>query len=298
MSGRQPPRRRCAFLTMDDISGFVSDADLSVPALQELEWDVDFVSWRRRDIDWNCYQLVYICTPWDYQDDPQAYLDVLGSIERSSALLVNSLETVRWNLDKQYLRELETRGVHIVPSLWFEHWSHTIPETAFSTFRTDRVVVKPQVGANADRTFVVERPAPTSQIDDLEKTFASTRLFVQPFVDSVQSEGEYSVFYFGGDFSHAILKVPRPGDFRSQEEHGADIRNCAGDDHLRAAAEKALALVRPAPVYARADFVRGNDGEYLLMELELNEPALYFRMDAGSPRRFAKALTAAWATTA
>ncbi len=90
------PARRCAYLTMDDSSGFVTDADLSVPAMAALGWTVEFVSWRTEDVDWDGYELVYICTPWDYQDDPDAYLAVLADIDQSAALLVNSVATVRY----------------------------------------------------------------------------------------------------------------------------------------------------------------------------------------------------------
>jgi hypothetical protein len=279
---------------MDDISAFVSDADLSLPAMTALGWDVDFVPWRAAGVDWSRYDLVYICTPWDYQDDPDAFLDVLYRIEKSSALLVNPLDTVRWNLDKHYLRELESKGVRIVPSRWHDAWEPGIPDAAFSAFGVERIVVKPVVGANADYTWVLTRDNVPRLSPELARVYARRRLFVQPFIEAIEQEGEYSVFYFGGRYSHAIQKTPQPGDFRSQEEHGADIRYAPRDAVLCRAAESALAAVTTMPVYARADYVRGPDGEFLLMELELNEPALYFRLDPGSPERFAAALDAAW----
>mgnify|MGYP001827407301 FL=1 len=288
------PSRRCAYLTMDDISGFVSDADLSLTPMAALGWQVEFVPWRKPHVDWDSYELVYICTPWDYQDDPEAYLCVLADIERSTALLVNSLDIVRWNLDKRYLRELEARGVGIVPSLWFEAWTDSIPAAAFSTFATERIVVKPQVGANADHTYVLTPANAAMLVQVLGRIYGNRPLFVQPFMRSIEAEGEYSAFYFRGQYSHAILKVPRPGDFRSQEEHGADIRFAPRDEALCAAAEVALAAIETMPVYARADYLRDTDGRFLLMELELNEPSLYLRVDPDSPARFARALDSAW----
>ena len=279
---------------MDDISAFVTDADMSIPAMTALGWDVEFVSWRMPGVDWDDYDLVYICTPWDYQDDPDAYLAVLDRIERSSALLVNPLDTVRWNLDKRYLGGLESKGVRIVPSRWHDAWEAGILEAAFSAFGVDRIVVKPQVGANADHTYVVTPDSVADLTAELAAVYARRRLLVQPFISAIEEEGEFSVFYFGGRYSHAIRKTPKPGDFRSQEEHGAEIRFAPLDAALCRSAESALAAVVPMPVYARADYVRGPDDEYLLMELELNEPALYFRLDPDSPARFAAALDAAW----
>ena len=287
-------RKRCAYLTMNDRSAFVNDADGTLPAMAALGWKVDYVSWRRQGVDWDDYAMVYVCTPWDYQDDPEAYLRALERIDQSTAFLVNPLDTIRWNLDKRYLRELEQRGTAIVPSLWFERWSGDLPGAALAAFATERVVLKPQVGANADFTYVLDAGTPETTLGELAQAFAERPFFVQPFLNAIQTEGEYSLFYFGGEYSHAILKTPEPGDFRSQEEHGAEIVRADADNGLKALAEAVLTALSPSPVYARADFVRGPDDGFLLMELELNEPSLYFRVDPESPARFAAALDAAF----
>jgi hypothetical protein len=252
---------------------------------------VDMVPWRR-DVDWDEYDLVYICTPWDYQDDVGAFMDVLETIERSSALLVNSLDLVHWNLEKTYLRELEMRGADIVPSLFFDRFDADRVAACFAAHDADRIVVKPVVGANADHISVLSQPLSAATVDELRQVFEDRPFFVQPFIDSVQSEGEYSLFFLGGDYSHAILKKPKQGDFRTQEEHGADILGVAPPDALIDTARSVLGVVNPQPVYVRADFVRGR-GRFLLMELELIEPSLYLRTDPGAPARFAAALAQA-----
>ncbi len=282
--------KRCAYLTMDDIGDFVSDADLSFAPMAELGWQVDMVPWRH-DVDWDDYDLVYICTPWDYQNDVAGFLDVLATIERSSARLCNSLELVRWNLEKTYLQELESRGADIVPSLFFDAFDARRVGACFDRYGTERIVIKPVVGANSDHIFVLQGHPGAEVLEELRRTYARRSFFVQPFVDGVQSEGEYSLFFFGGDYSHAILKKPRAGDFRSQEEHGADILAVDAPTALVEAARGVLGVVSPQPVYVRADFVRGTGERFLLMELELIEPALYFRTDPGSASRFARALT-------
>jgi hypothetical protein len=109
--------KRCAYMTMDDFGDFVSDADLSFAPMAELGWEVEMVPWRS-DVDWADYDLVYICTPWDYQNDVAGFIAVLERIEASSAKLVNSLDLVHWNLEKHYLRDVEKRGADIVPSLF------------------------------------------------------------------------------------------------------------------------------------------------------------------------------------
>ncbi len=281
--------RRCAYLTMDDISGFVSDAELSFAPMAELGWDVEMVPWQS-NIDWSAYELVYICTPWDYQNDVAGFLDVLATIENSSARLVNGLDLVHWNLEKTYLQELEMRGADIVPSRFFDRFDADRIAACFDLHATDNIVVKPVVGANADNIFVLGRPLSSGAIDQLGRVFAKRPFFVQPFVENVRLEGEYSLFFFGGEYSHAILKKPKPGDFRTQEEHGADILSVEAPAALVETARRVLGVVNPQPVYVRADFVRDTGQRFLLMELELIEPALYFRTDPESARRFAAAL--------
>jgi glutathione synthase/RimK-type ligase-like ATP-grasp enzyme len=284
--------RRCAYLTMDDIGNFVADSNLSVAPMTELGWEVEMVPWRR-DVDWNDYDLVYICTPWDYQNDVESFLDVLEAVESSSARLVNSLDLVRWNLEKTYLRELQARGADIVPSIFFDRFDADRIAACFGAHDTRKIVVKPVVGANSDHVFLLDEPLPAATVEKLRQTYDRRPFFVQPFIDSVLSEGEYSLFFFGGDYSHAILKKPRAGDFRTQEEHGADILGIEAPPALITTARKILAVVDPRPVYVRADFVRDRGERFLLMELELIEPSLYFRTDPESARRFASALNQA-----
>ena len=199
---------RCAYLTMEEIGNFVADSDLSIAPMAELGWEVEMLPWRR-DVDWNDYDLVYICTPWDYQHDVEAFLGVLEAIERSSARLVNSLDLVRWNLEKTYLRELEMRGADIVPSIFFDRFDAHRIAACFSAHDTGMIVVKPVVGANSDHIFVLTEPLPGDAVEELEQTFERRPFFVQPFIDSVQSEGEYSLFFFGGEviggFSIALI---------------------------------------------------------------------------------------------
>ena len=116
-------------------------------------------------------------------------------------------------------------------------------------------------------------------------------MLAQPFLSAITTEGEFSLFYFNGELSHTILKTPKAADFRVQEEHGGVIRAVETDDALREAGDAALRAIGEKTLYARADFVRANDGSgYWLMELELIEPSLYLRMDKGAPERFARAL--------
>jgi glutathione synthase/RimK-type ligase-like ATP-grasp enzyme len=282
--------KRCAYLTMAEPGDFVTDYDLSFDAMAALGWRAEPVVWNDPAIDWDAFDAVYICTPWDYPQRVEEFLNVLETIDRSAAVLINPLPLVHWNLEKNYLRDIEARGGAVVPSLWCERFEATEIRGWFAAHGTERIVVKPAVGANAADTFVLEEPVPPELIRVLAETFGQRRFFVQPFMPNVIAEGEYSLIWFGGECSHAILKTPKAGDFRSQEEHGAEIRAVRPLPALLAAARGIFECVEPKPAYGRADLVRGEGDRFLLMELELIEPSLYLRTDAGASARFAAAI--------
>jgi glutathione synthase/RimK-type ligase-like ATP-grasp enzyme len=280
---------RGAFLSMDNTDGWSIDADLAIPPLQELGWHIDTVAWRSPDVDWGAYDAVYIGTPWDYPDDVAHFIRVLEKIDLSGAVLVNDFELVRWGIPKTYLRDLEARGADIVPSLWFDCLSPGQLSPFFEALCSDRLVIKPVVSTNARDTFLLDRDHAADKAGLLLESFRDRAFVVQPFIENIRTEGEYSLFYFAGACSHAVQKVPKAGDFRVQEEHGAGIRAVIPDASLVACADRILGLVKPQPVYARCDLVRGPDGRFLLMELELIEPSMYLRMHPDAPQRFAVA---------
>ncbi|MGI8433025.1 MAG: ATP-grasp domain-containing protein [Chthoniobacterales bacterium] len=281
---------RCAFLTLEDPTGFVIDDELAYAPLAALGWRAEAIPWSRK-VNWQVYDAIVIRSTWDYINHPDAFLAVLAEIESSGTPLCNSLELVRWNLRKTYLRDLAARGVPVVPTIWREQLQPNELPGLLAAVGTREVVIKPIVGLNAEGAFRLDPQTASSRADEVGAYYADRAFMVQPFLSAITTEGEYSLFYFNGQYSHAISKVPKAADFRVQEEHGGLITAVTTNDALRAAGETALRALGTAPLYARADFVRANDGsDYWLMELELIEPALYLRMDPGAPERFARAL--------
>lgn len=283
--------KQCAILSMDNLDDFEAYDELLIEPLAKYGWQTEFVSWRATNVDWNQFDVVVIRTPWDYQDDAPAFLNVLADIERSTAVLENSLDIVQWNIDKQYLNSLEDKGVMIVPSLWREKLNKEEISTFYQHFNTHQVVLKPRISANADNTFWLTEAQAQARADELVDVFKDKPFIIQPFVESVITEGEFSLFYFDGQYSHAILKTPKQDDFRVQEEHGGRLTTITPESRLVEAAEKALQAIDEMPLYARVDFVRMGDN-FALMEAELIEPSLYFNMDEQSAQRFADAFVA------
>ncbi len=277
--------RRCAFLTMRDIGDYVTYDHLLIPAMQTAGWQVDMVVWQD-EVDWDQYALVIIRTPWDYFDHQQAFLVVLERIEQSRARLENPLDIVRWNIDKRYLQELQRRGCPIVPTLFAGQLTAADVEAAFAEFDCDSLVIKPTVSASAINTFPVKRQFWQTQQADILPVFQNRTAMLQPFVQAVTEEGEYSLFYFAGQLSHVILKTPKAGDFRVQEEYGSQLQRIVPESALVKAGQQAIDALGKTLLYARVDLVRLADGSFALMELELIEPSLYFNMDPDSAQRF------------
>lgn len=284
--------KRCAFLTMSDPEGFVIDDELAEAPLRDLGWSVTSIPWSREDVDWGELDAVVVRSTWDYQRTPARFLAALEAISGTGVPLFNSLERIRWNVHKRYLLELEEEGLPVVPTVLRPGLGPGEGDELFDALAAEEVVLKPELGAGAEGAVRVRRGAWADRAEEIESSFSDRTLLAQPFVPSVTDEGEWSLIYFNGVYSHAILKIPAPGDFRTQEELGAEIRSVRPSEPLRNAADRVVGFLSSrAPLYARVDLVRSPQRDiFWLMELELIEPSLYLRSDRWAPDRFAKAL--------
>lgn len=281
--------KKCVILSMDDCSGYEVSDHLLIKPLNQLGWHCDTISWRANNIDWSDYNLVMVRSPWDYQLSCAAFLKVLQEIEDSSAHLDNPLNIIKWNINKHYLRELEAKGIEIVPTLWCDDIHNNDSPEFFKQLLTDEIVIKPCVSAGAFDTYRLTRTTALEQQTELLDKFKQREFMVQPFMSGIIEEGEFSLFYFDDQFSHAILKIPQNDDYRVQEEFGSSIVKIDPEHSLKQHAEKVLKVIDSSLLYARLDFVRTATG-FALMEAELIEPSLYFNLDEKSPQRFVDAV--------
>lgn len=279
-----------AFLTMADMSGYISDDELAALVLRDRGARVTILPWDC-GTNWREFDLVVLRTTWDYQARLDAFLKVLQEIEASGTRLCNSAAVAQWNAQKSYLGQLAGAGAAIVPTLYGERLgaAEQILDS-FDLLGTDEIVLKPLVGASAIDAFRLLRKEVDQQWAALQNVFKNRPFLIQPLIRGVLSEGEFSLVYLDGRFSHAVLKKPKAGDFRSQEEYGGQITAVIPESGLRAAGDMIMKLAGEGSLYGRVDLVRGEDGRFLLMELELIEPALYLRMDRDAPERFAQAI--------
>ena len=147
---------KCAFLTIKDLSDFECYDDQLISPMNQNGWECEFVAWDDSNVDWNNFDLVIIRSTWDYQGRIKEFLEVLENINSSNCILENSLELVKWNIDKSYLKELSKKGIQIVPSLFYDNYSKKILNDSLSFFSTTKLIIKPAISANADDTFIID----------------------------------------------------------------------------------------------------------------------------------------------
>ncbi|MEL6688550.1 MAG: hypothetical protein AAFP97_13165 [Pseudomonadota bacterium] len=208
---------------------------------------------------------------WDYfEGNEDRFLATMAQINETTPVL-NTPDLLRWNSDKRYLDEMAAKGATVIPTHTVEGVTKDDAISAFEVFGTDRIVIKPQVGGGAWRQVLHAKGDPWPGADELPLEGA----LIQPFLPSVQSEGEYSFLYFGGTFSHALVKTAKAGDYRIQSIYGGAEETYHPSQAEIEAANEILATLDTVPLYARVDLLRGLDGELALIELEMIEPYLY-----------------------
>ena len=277
-----------AFLTMHSLDGFECDDELTLEPLRHCGIEVASIPWRETT-EWQQFDAVVVRSPWDYQSRFQEFIEVLRTIDRSGTQLWNPLALMEWNLHKSYLFDLQSRGVPIVPTIRGSDLTADRLRSLPAELGTPEIVMKPIVGAGAHRTHRLRFPWTDVAEEAAVSDHAASEYLAQPYLRAIADEGEYSLIYLEGQLSHAILKTPKPGDFRSQEEFGSRLAQITPDAQLQSHGDRVMAALPTPPLYGRVDLIRHNGG-FALMEVELVEPALYLRQALGAAERFAAAL--------
>jgi glutathione synthase/RimK-type ligase-like ATP-grasp enzyme len=244
--------------------------------------------WSDPTFAWSSCDAVIIRSCWDYHLKPEQFLLWITALETARVPVFNSPALIRWNANKTYLRDLESGGTAIVPTLWPESGVALDLRRQLQQLGWEKAVIKPRISATAYRTQLVTAEDAESTQELFEELRAGAGVMVQEFMDSIVREGEWSLIFFGGEFSHAVLKTPNRGDFRVQNDFGGTSRIADPPQRVLESASRIVASVDPS-IYARVDGVVEND-QFLLMELELIEPALFLESHADAPSRFAGAI--------
>jgi hypothetical protein len=252
---------------------YLEESEL-VPAFNAAGADARAVVWSDPDVDWRGFALIVIRSPWDYFERPEEFRDWLKARAADGSRVLNPLPLVEWNIDKFYLRDLHDAGIATLPTRYVPRGGLCDLRDVATEHGWDELVVKPSVAGGAFRAvrFLASDCAGAQRV--LDETLFSCGALVQRYAPEITTEGEWSIFYFAGVYSHAVLKVPAVGDFRVQPQFGSTITRMEPPPALLADAEKVLAACPVRPTYARIDGI-SREGRLILMEAELIEPYLF-----------------------
>jgi hypothetical protein len=288
-----------ALVTAREARGLDEDMPLLEAALHAVGARSQIVDWDDGQIDWASFDIALLRSTWDYTDRLQEFLVWVDATSRRTTLL-NPPSVIRWNTDKHYLAELARATVPVVPSTFIEPGESATQ--ALHNFlsghgNSPEFVVKPSVGAGSRDTerHLRERVEPAlAQAGRLLD--AGRSVLLQPYLDSVDRDGETALIYTAGQFSHAVRKGPLlPPGLAGSPAVGLFAPEkitprTPGVDELRVAERVLAALPFAAPLYARIDLIRDAAGAPTLLELELTEPSLFFAYAPGAAERFASAI--------
>ena len=228
-----------------------------------------------------------IRTTWDYVDRWKEFQAWIAHVSTKIPLW-NTKEIINWNIDKRYLQFLHEKGVPIAPTVWLE--STIDLEELMKKKGWERGFFKPVIGACASDTLRFSSETIANAQQFLDSTVSRQRMMLQPYLKRVETQGEYSAIYFGGRFSHAVRKVPVQGDYRVQDDFGAFDEGISPPQELLTLAHKALQHIPYPWLYARVDALVTDDGTWVLNELEMIEPSLFFRHAPHAPKMLCDAL--------
>ena len=229
------------------------------------------------------YARVLPLLAWGYHFDHARWLRACASWQRAAVPLSNPADVLAWNSDKRYLIELAERGVAIPYTRCVDRVTREDLDQAFDETGAEELIVKPAVSGGAWKTWRVRR---SDAVDEAP----GVAMLIQPYLPTIESEGETSLLYFGRRLSHAVNKRPPSGEFRVQEEFGGQYALVTPPPGALALAERTLAAVDAPLLYARIDMVPDADGRWLLMEAELIEPDFYLGIHPPGGAAFARAL--------
>lgn len=265
------------------VSNVIYEDELVIQALEDKGLTVTRKAWDDPNFDWTETQFAVFRATWDYFDRYDEFSRWFDQTKERTQF-INSAELIHWNIDKHYLVELENNDVRIPKTVVIE------PETKLSLqqhltkalqdgrFKTQDFVLKPCIAGGARHTYKFNLTETAGLENVFQKLIEAEAMMLQEFQKNIMAEGEYSLMLFNGSYSHAVLKVAKPGDFRVQDDFGGTVEVIEPTKEMVAFAEKVVNASPELPVYARVDIFKDNDDEWALAELEIFEPELWFRL--------------------
>jgi glutathione synthase/RimK-type ligase-like ATP-grasp enzyme len=279
-----------AFATYHKTPGLTADDALVIPFLIDCNIEVVPAVWDDPGIQWNQFQAIIIRSCWDYHLNEKKFRVWLKHLKEAEIKVWNPVDILCWNMNKSYLRDLARKGIAIPRTSWIEPGASVDLQELMKERSWTKAVIKPVVSATAYRTWGIEQTNTREYQRHLEEILQFSGAMVQQFLPEVSSDGEWSFLFFNGQFSHAVKKRAKEGDFRVQSQFGGSVLRENPPESLVCQAERIVKVLECPLLYARVDGIEQGSG-LLLIELELIEPELFLRMDPSAPEKFSRAIS-------
>lgn len=241
------------------------------------------------DSDYSDLDALVFRSAWDYHFKTEQFRNWLLEIDNQGVKIFNSPKIILDNHDKFYLKELVQKGVPVIPTLFFENVERVDLKAILETNKWTKGVIKPAISMSAYQTYSFDESNVVQIQQELENNFGQTKVLIQEFAEEIVEEGEWSLVFFEKAFCTAVLKKPKQGDFRVQGELGGTLQAIQPSEKIIQQAQQILFQYEEALLYARVDGIVRN-GDFCLMELELIDPELYFRVSPNAISGFLKAI--------
>ncbi len=281
--------RLVAFVTYSAVPDLTADDRLAVDALATLGVAADAVCWDDPGVEWQRYGAIVLRSTWDYYLRLAEFVAWIDRVEALGGRLWNPPRMLRGNLDKRYLTELRHPHLAPPPSAFFVRGTRIDLAALLDARGWTEAVIKPTVSADG---FSTERTSRATAFEDqslVEAMVERSDIVIQRLVSEIRTNGELSLMFFGGAFSHAVNKRPARDEFRVQERLGGAIAPAVAPARLVRHPANLIATSARDSLYARIDVVVA-EGRFVLMELELVEPSLFLAHGPGAPAAFADAV--------
>jgi glutathione synthase/RimK-type ligase-like ATP-grasp enzyme len=280
--------KNVVFATCRSMPDFQPDDLLTVAALAARGCTVTPAAWNDSFLPFERADLVVVRSTWDYFDAATAFEAWLQRLRAVSGVVCNAPSLMLWNSNKKYLLDLAERGAPLPPTRLSQPNADSLV-AAMDEMALSEAVVKPVIGAGGSGLNIIRRDDPAS-IDYAAAALQHEGL-VQPLIPEIRTLGETSCTFFGGEFSHAVVKRPAIDSILVQAEHGGRTESAPLMPDQLTTARAMLDLLPEPAVFARVDMVL-TEAAPLLMEIEVIEPDLFVTHDAAAADRFASVLLA------
>lgn len=258
-------------------------------ALEQKGLSVQRTYWDNPNYDWSQTRAVVFRTIWDYFERFAEFWPWLEKLNGQTTL-INPFSLIAWNINKQYLKDLQRRGIAIVPTHFVDRGKYQPLKEICKLNGWKNIVIKPAVSGAAFHTYkIMEMEIPLKETP-FQQLIAERDMLVQPYVDTITEMGEASLMVFNGHYTHAILKKAKAGDFRVQDDFGGTVHPYNPTPTEIAFAEQVFAACQPMPAYGRVDLVWDKKRNHYLSELEIVEPELWVRNHPASALYFAEGI--------